>query len=193
MQGEMTEQHSVAKQYRDSVRYDFKMSGSWTEAPDSDPSDRAFYDFLERDYEQTKEFLAYLLGEKATLSENNRVAIAFRQSYPNAENERIADGVKFHLYLIAAGLFTFGRLDMAEVMLDNRREGIGLIARYIRTLSILTPLPQSLGPQLYLERWPQADKLKRVKEWFEANKTKLRWNEAKERYEWIEPSEGRNR
>lgn len=140
---------SQARRYREMVRFEFKRCPP---PPDSNP-DKAFRIHLEALYEQEKKQLLSLVDENASESEiRNR---------------------KAGLFLISVGLFTYGRLDVAEDILTGIPGGKGQIRRLTWVMSVLLPLPEKL------DALTQPDL---VSEWLKMNRSKLRWNENSQTY-----------
>ena len=140
---------SQAKRYREMVRFEFKRCPP---PPDSNP-DKAFHIHLEALYKKDKKVLLKLVDENASESE--------------IRNQKVG------LFILSVGLFTYGRLDVAEDILTGIPGGRGSIRRLTWVMNVLLPLPEKL------------DALKQpdlVSEWLKINSDKLRWDESSETY-----------
>ena len=87
--------------------------------------------------------------------------------------------------LLAAGLLTYGHIEMVDVILNNVPPGLSheqatgyCVAAPSNILSRLLPLPETLKPDGVhsVLDWD------RVREWFEVNRRDLQWDAAKERF-----------
>lgn len=142
---------SQAKRYREIVRSDLKLL-RYPIPPNFD-SDIALRTFLENLYNEAKERLSSLLNEGTPES-----------------TIRIEKSV---LFIIAAGLFTFRRLDVAEDILTGIPGGRGSIRQLAWVLNVLLPMPKDMdaltNPDVVLE-------------WLQVNISRLRWDESSEKY-----------
>lgn len=119
----MTANISQAKRYRDMVRSDLELFRH--PIPHSSNPDIAFCSYLETLYDEAKGRLLRLLEQKAS-------------------NSTIRDE-RFCLFVYGAGLFTFGRLDVAEDILAGIPfMGQGGIRRLAWVLNVLLPMPKRL-------------------------------------------------
>lgn len=145
----MVENTSPAKHFRESIRSEVQKYLVNTNYD----SDTDLRNYLESEYEKVKIRLSKLLNEVVS------------ESYLKSE--------KNGLFIISVGLFTFGRLDVADDILDNI-PGRRLPASYLAgILNRLLPLSPGVSP---LEN-PDA-----IKEWLEEKRSFLRWDESLERY-----------
>jgi hypothetical protein len=76
-------------------------------------------------------------------------------------------------FVAAAALFTFGRLDVAEDILDNIPEGRGSVRRLAWALQALMSVPEGMDAL----KNPDA-----MREWLRENAGNLRWDEDAGRY-----------
>lgn len=80
--------------------------------------------------------------------------------------------VRVELFVLATGLLTFGRLDVAEDILDCIPSS-GSVRRLTLALKAMLPLPEDLDPM------KESDL---VREWVRANAQNLKWNEQMGRF-----------
>lgn len=90
--------------------------------------------------------------------------------------------------LLAAGLLTFGHLDMVDVILDNVPPGLShqvatgyCVAAPANILSRVLPLPEALKP----DGLHSVLDWERVREWFELNRRYLEWDAASEQFRLV--------
>lgn len=82
---------------------------------------------------------------------------------------------RLDLFVIAAGLLTYGRLDVFEDILDNIPPDRVKIRRLAYSLKILLPLPDALDP---------VEQSEAVKQWIRENSQHLKWDEEEGRFVW---------
>lgn len=80
--------------------------------------------------------------------------------------------IKNGLFVLATGLFAFGRIEVAEDLLDYLPSSGG-IRKLALALQALLPLPEGLEP------WRDQDA---IRAWLRQHKKRLRWDEAQGRY-----------
>ena len=142
----MTENISHAKLIRESIRSEFRNRNNLE-------TDTAFYAELQSLYQEHKSEILEKVNEGASDSD--------------------IKGIRNGVYILSVALFCFGRLDVAEDILDNIPGGRGNINRFVGVLNRLLPLPTGLNcrknPILF-------------KKWLKVNRSQLRWDESLERY-----------
>ncbi len=84
------------------------------------------------------------------------------------------------LFLIGVGLFTFGRLDVAEDILNNIPGGRGSVNHLAGVLKLL-PLPRDYSP-LVSRGYNPLENPNAIKEWLRVKYSRLKWDESIERY-----------
>ncbi|MEC4893536.1 MAG: hypothetical protein SAL07_10110 [Oscillatoria sp. PMC 1051.18] len=118
---------------------------------------------LEVEYEKTKAKLSNLLATNAS------------PSTIKAE--------KNGLFIISAGLFAYGRLDVAEDVLDCIPGGRGSINDLARVLIRLLPLPRlPRNSNLSYRSYLPFNNPDIIREWLKAKYSRLGWDECLERY-----------
>lgn len=145
----MIKNTSPARHFRKSIRSEFRR---YQEPPNSD-TDTAFREYLESEYESAKSRLSNLLSKGAS--------------------ELVVKGERNGLFVISVGLFTFGRLDVAEDILDNIPGGRVPANHLAGVLNRLLPLPADFSPR----ENPAA-----IREWLKVKRSRLKWDESLERY-----------
>ena len=129
-------------------------------------------------------------SEPSTLPESLR---SYLDAYW-AREQPSATGPQFNgLAIVAAGLLTFGRLEMADYILANMPphrikldHGCGWCnVLAFRIAAALLPLPDEL--RAYMEWFEGSATADEVRSWYASHRAELRWNDAAER---IELSEG---
>lgn len=142
----MTENISYAKRIREILRSEFRNR-------DNLQTDAAFYHELQNLYQEYKTEILEKTSEGVSDSD--------------------IKGFRNGLFVLSVTLFCFGRLDVAEDILDNLPGGRGNINRFAYVLNRLLPSPSDL------------DCVKNpveFKEWLRKNRSQLRWDENLERY-----------
>lgn len=117
------------------------------------PDANDLYEHLESEYEKAK----------------NRISALF----DSGESQSIIKSHKNGLFIISVGLFAYGRLDVAEDILNNIPGGRGSINHLAGVLKRLLPLPSGYSPR---------DNPNAIKEWLRVKRSRLRWDELAERY-----------
>jgi hypothetical protein len=158
-------------------------------------SDDRFRAFLEDEYSKQKELEARLLTTPlpAGTIELAETTVFQRQLFSGEIEVTVQDkleSVRFWLWLLGVGLFTFGRMDVAydvlwfSAALDAKQLDRGFSHHARRrpplmlwqVLTALLPVPSGLHP---------LDNTEDFSRWLHANEDNLRWNEQTLRYEWI--------
>jgi hypothetical protein len=145
----MAENTSPARHFRKSILSEFHQYL----ASSNSGLDTAFHKYLESEYKKVKIRLLNLFNQAAS--------------------ESALKSEKNGLFLISVGLFTFGRLDVAEDILDNIPGKRVPASHLAGVLNRLLPLPPGFSP---LEN-PDA-----IKEWLEEKRSLLRWDESLGKY-----------
>ncbi|BAY22448.1 hypothetical protein NIES2100_22110 [Calothrix sp. NIES-2100] len=145
----MSERISTARHFRKSIFSEFRR---YQTSPDAEP-DTAFCQYLESEYEKAKSRLSNLINQGASASD--------------------LKAEKNGLFIISIGLFTFGRLDVAEDIVDNIPGGRGRVNHLAGVVNRLLPLPPGLSP------FGNPDA---IKEWLKQNRCRLSWDENLETY-----------
>ncbi|ALF55688.1 hypothetical protein ACX27_27100 [Nostoc piscinale CENA21] len=145
----MAENTSPARKFRKSILSEFQKYVSNTNAE----FDTEFYTYLECEYDKVKIKLSKLFNE--------------------GTSELLLKAEKNGLFLISVELFTFGRLDVAEDILDNIPGKRVTASHLAGILNRLLPLPPGFSP---FEN-PNA-----IKQWLEEKRSMLKWDESLERY-----------
>jgi hypothetical protein len=140
----MSENISYARRIRESIRGEFRNSNKLV-------TDVDLYEELQYWYQDSKNDLKV-----------NREA-----------SESHIKATRNGLFVLSIGLFSFGRLDVAEDILDNIPGGRGSVNHLVGVLNRLLPLP----PGFNCRKNPIE-----FKEWLKANRSQLRWDESLERY-----------
>ena len=141
--------NGLAKLYRDLAR---AVCVLYHDPPDSDP-DAAFYSYLEHNYSAAKADLARLLAQGAPADE--------------------VRSARIWLFVSAAGLLTYGRLDVAEDIVRGIPEGRANMRRLAGSIKALMPLPTELDPLRHPDRTLQ---------WLLDNRNNLTWDASLQRY-----------
>ncbi len=142
-----------AARYREMVRSQIKFVGGQAVSRSTLNSDIALHTILENLYNESKEKLSQLQNQNA--------------SKPTIKS------VKVSLFVFSAGLFTFGKLDVAEDILTGIPSGRGSIRQLAWVLNVLLPMPKGFDALAN----PTA-----VWEWLKIKRSRLRWDENSERY-----------
>ena len=90
----------------------------------------------------------------------------------NAQQSAI-ETQKLGVFILASGLFTFGRLELADVILDNTPHPKGDVVYLTSVLKALLPIPQELDPLQNPDT---------VKAWIKAHQHQLQWNPKLEKF-----------
>ncbi len=135
---------SDARRIQESIRSEFRNSAELV-------TDADFYTELQYWYEDSKRDLK--INEEAS--------------------ESRIKATRNGLFVISVGLFCFGRLDVAEDILDNIPGGRGSVNHFAGVLHRLLPLP----PGFNCLKNPNE-----IKEWLKLNRSQLRWDKSLERY-----------
>ena len=108
-----------------------------------------------------------------------------------------ATGPQFnHLAVVAAGLLTFGRLEMADYVLENlppHRIEMDMFAGWgnvfaFRVTAAVIPVPEPLRDHMH---WFEgSDTAKAVRAWFAQNRDRLEWNATERRFELAGAADG---
>jgi hypothetical protein len=138
----------VVALYRDWVR---QTLFRYRAAPGQDP-DQQLRTHLETGYAEAKSALAKMRAEDAPAS--------------HIQGQEIA------VFVFAAGLFTYGKVDVAEEIVDYIPPAAN-IRKLARVLDALLPLPENIS---VLDH-PDA-----VRAWLQAHRDQLRWEEELGRY-----------
>ncbi|WP_254563967.1 hypothetical protein [Oscillatoria sp. HE19RPO] len=150
----MTKEPSQARRYREMIRADLKLLLRQIPA-DAYGSDADLRSLLENLYNENKNQLTQLLKEKAP--------------------ESVITTQKAGLFVLSCGLFTFGRLDVAEDILTGIPGGKGSIRRLAWVINVLLPIPKHFDALAH----PEA-----VREWLKVNYSRLKWDDYSEQYIW---------
>ncbi len=89
-------------------------------------------------------------------------------------------GERTELFVFAAGLLTYGEIEMVDDILDNIPSGKGHIRRFAWTVNVLFPAPKELDA---LENAPG------LKRWFHENRDTFYWDEQEFIFRWKPSSE----
>ncbi len=141
-----TENIPYARRIREALRSGFRNSADLQ-------TDAAFYAELQSLYQEHKKEILEKISEGVS----------------DSEIKAVRNGV----YILSVALFCFGRLDVAEDILDNIPGGRGNINRFAGVLNALLPLPSGLNYR---------NNPIEFKKWLKANRSQLRWDESLERY-----------
>lgn len=138
----------AARFYRNMVRQICEM---YAPIPAIDDNAR-FFRYLEQRYDNAKRRIQNLLDKHAEVSE--------------IDLERHA------LFVFAAGLLTYGRVDVVDDILAHIPPS-GHVRRLAWTVSTLMPMPTELDP---------LDNLDDATAWIQENRTRLNWNVKEEKF-----------
>ena len=144
---------SQANRYRAMVRSEIRYVGGQAVSCSTLDSDMALCTILKNLYNESKERLSQLQDKNAS--------------------ESIIKSEKVSLFVLSAGLFTFGRLDVAEDILIGIPDGRGSIRQLAWVLNVLLPMPKGFDALTN----PTA-----VLEWLEIKRSRLKWDEKSEIY-----------
>jgi hypothetical protein len=147
----MTNKISAAREFREILRP--RISSKINEASTDSEADIALYECLESDYEKAKYRLSQKLAEGAS--------------------ESLVKATINDLFIISVGLFAFGRLDVAEDILDNIPGGLSPINHLAGVLNRLLPLPPGFSSR---------DNPDAIKEWLQVKYSQIKWNSNLEIY-----------
>ncbi|MEO0933656.1 MAG: hypothetical protein AAFY21_07825 [Cyanobacteria bacterium J06641_2] len=142
----MSENTSHARRIREMLRCEFRNR-------DNLQTDAAFYHELQNLYQEYK---------REILAKTN-------EGVPDSDIKGFRNG----LFVLSVGLFCFGRLDVAEDILDNIPGGRGNINRFAYVLNRLLPAPSDLNC---------VNNPMEFKQWLRKNRSQVRWDENLERY-----------
>lgn len=147
----MIDNLSPARRFRSAIRP--RTVPKINETSTDSEADIALRELLEAEYEKEKSRLLQLFTERAS--------------------EHAVKGETIFLFMISVGLFTFGRLDVAQDILDNiphtnvRLKGLAYV------ITRLLPTPDNLDP---LKNTAE------IVEWLKTKRSKLKWDESLEKY-----------
>lgn len=116
-------------------------------------TDNDLYKIYDFEYEKEKSRLLQLITKK--------------------EPEHLGASYNLCLFIMAVGLFSFGRLDVYQDILDNiphrlvRWKGLSYV------ITTLVPIPAYLDP---------LENAANIAEWIKAKESKLKWDESLEKY-----------
>jgi hypothetical protein len=147
----MTNNVSSARRYREIVRP--RTVPKTNEASTHSEADINLREFLESEYEKEKSKLLQLITEGAS--------------------ETVIKSESFFLFLISVGLFTFGRLDVYQDILDNIPHTLIRFKGLSYVITTLLPTPDNLDP---LKNTAE------IVEWIKTKRSKLKWDESVEKY-----------
>ncbi|MEO0840394.1 MAG: hypothetical protein AAF063_16000 [Cyanobacteria bacterium J06643_5] len=142
----MSENTSHARRIREMLRCEFRNR-------DNLQTDAAFYHELQNLYQEYKREIV----EKTS------------EGLPDSDIKGFRNG----LFVLSVALFCFGRLDVAEDVLDNIPGGRGNINRFAYVLNRLLPAPSDLNC---------VKNSMEFKQWLRKNRSQVRWDENLERY-----------
>jgi hypothetical protein len=129
------------------------------EAPqtaDEQAKAESFREFLEFAYQEIK-------GRLASPTEEN-----------SSENMKLA--AQGSLFRVAAGLLTYGRLDVVDDIVNYVPPPTAGMRRLAWVLNNLMPMPKELDP---------LEDIEAVRQWIETHREKLRWDEKAEKFIFV--------